>query len=457
MGRVLRFPRPGVWLGLCLGLWAAEGAAFDLLEAFAAAKTHSADYAAARYAGEAEAEQKRQALAPLLPQASATAHYRHQPASSAADSSSRGWQVQVSQVLFDPALTAQYRQGRLAAEAAAWRVKEAESRLLLEVAQAYLAVLQQQDSLAAIREEKAAYTRQRQQARALFDKGAATIVDVHEAQAGHDAALAKEIDTVSRLQLARHRLADLTGLTETLPQALSPAGPPADWLAGRSESDWQTLARQHNPERQLQQLALEQARQAVAAARGGHSPKLSLNGAYQDHRNTQDYGGFDRHYRSKGGSVSVQLNIPLYSGGQTASRVREAAARELQQRELLTAAERRVRLAVHQAYRQTHDARYRILAQQRLWESNRSKLESVRLGRQVGVRSNLDELQAVQAEAEARQQLAEARYGQIMAYLQLLAHSGTLTDETGWAALRQRLYGPARPSDPSDQSSSRAR
>ncbi|QMT41303.1 hypothetical protein [Neisseria shayeganii] len=92
-----------------------------------------------------------------------------------------------------------------------------------------------------------------------------------------------------------------------------------------------------------------------------------------------------------------------------------------------------------------------------MWESNRSKLESVRLGRQVGVRSNLDELQAVQAEAEARQQLAEARYGQIMAYLQLLAHSGTLTDETGWAVLRQRLYGPARPSDPSDQSSSRAR
>lgn len=440
MGRVFRFPRPGVWLGLWLALWAADAAAFDLLEAFAAAKTHSADYAAARYAGAAEAEQARQALAPLLPQVSATAHYRHQPSSSAADAGSRGWQVQASQVLFDPALTAQYRQGRLAAEAAVWRVKEAEGRLLLEVAQAYVDVLLEQDRLTVVREEKAAYVRQRQQARALFDKGAATVVDVHEAQAGHDAALAKEIDIVSRLQLARQRLADLSGLADAAPQPFAFGDMPADWAAARSEADWQALARQHNPERQWQQSALTQAQQALAAARGGHSPKLSLNGAYQDHRNTQAYGGLERDYRSRGGSVSLQLSIPLYSGGHTASRVREAAARELQQKELLSAAERRVRLAVRQAYRQTHDARYRILAQQRLWESSRSKLESVRLGRQVGVRSNLDELQAVQAEAEARQQLAEARYGQIMAYLQLLAHSGMLTDEAGWMALRQSLY-----------------
>lgn len=186
------------------------------------------------------------------------------------------------------------------------------------------------------------------------------------------------------------------------------------------------MAERHNPQWIEQRWAWQQTRSSREAAQGSRWPRLTLNGGYQDHHNTQSYGRADQHYRSKGGSITLQLNLPLYDGGQTNSRIRETTARELQQHELLTAAERQVRQAVRQAYLDAYGHQYRILAQQRLLDSNRAKLESTRLGRQVGVRSLLEELQAQQAAADAEQQLAQARYGYVLAYMRLLKEAGVL-------------------------------
>lgn len=414
--------------------------AFGLLEAFAAAEKHSAEYAAARHAHDAEIERKVQARAPLLPQADATAAYQRQPAALSANTVSHGWGVHVSQTVFDRSALMQARQGRLAEEMAALRLQEAGSQLRLQVAEAYLNVLLHQEQLAAAQEEKTAYEAHIRQARAMFAKGAATVVDVHDARAGYDAALAKEVAAYSRLQLAHNSLNDLTGLNS---RGIRPMG--RDWriidlLGRRKEAQWQQMAEQRNSEWQLQRLALEDARTAVKAAQGARSPKVSVSAGYQDYRNTQETWGGAQHYRSKGAGFSVQLSLPLYHGGQIGSRVREAEARLLQQQALLTAVERRIRLAVRQAYRDTHDHHYRVLAQKRLLQSSQTRLDSIRVGRRVGVRSNLDELQALQARAEARADLAEARHGQIMAYLRLLGSTGELSEMPVLQALQQRLY-----------------
>ena len=112
----------------------------------------------------------------------------------------------------------------------------------------------------------------------------------------------------------------------------------------------------------------------------------------------------------------------------------------MQQHELLTATERQARQAVRQAYLDAYGHQYRILAQQRLLESNRAKLESTRLGRQVGVRSLLEELQAQQAAADAEQQLAQARYGYVLAYMRLLKEPSILGEVTRQQQLRRELF-----------------
>ena len=170
--------------------------AFDLAQAWQAALHYSADHAAAKHSRDAEAEQKYQARAALLPQISANAVYQKQPYSLSANTQSHGWNVQASQILYDKSRFAQYRQGRLAAQMADIRLENHADDVRLNVAQAYFDVLLNRDKLAAIRDEKNAYRQQIRQAQAMFAQGAATIIDTYEAQAGYSEMQEKVIQRV---------------------------------------------------------------------------------------------------------------------------------------------------------------------------------------------------------------------------------------------------------------------
>ena len=405
-----------------------------------AALHYSADHAAAKHSRDAEAEQKYQARAALLPQISANAVYQKQPYSLSANTQSHGWNVQASQILYDKSRFAQYRQGRLAAQMADIRLENHADDVRLNVEQAYFDVLLNRDKLAAIRDEKNAYRQQIRQAQAMFAQGAATIIDTYEAQAGYDAALAKEIATATQLQVAENALADLTGLNAAAIRPLDKQAEQVDLLDGRQEPQWQKLAAAHNRSWQLQKAALENAEAALAAAKGGHLPKLTLNSGYQDNHSTREYGGDAQKYRSKGATLTLQLSMPLYSGGRTVSQVREAAARVAQNRELLLATERQAKLAVRQAYLGSHSSKIQVLAQQRLLSAADARLQATRLGKEVGIRNNLEEVQAQQAQAEAVQKLAEARYAHIQAYLQLLHSAGVLGEQARAEKINALLF-----------------
>lgn len=58
----------------------------------------------------------------------------------------------------------------------------------------------------------------------------------------------------------------------------------------------------------------------------------------------------------------------------------------------------------------------------------------------MGVRSLLEELQAQQAAADAEQQLAQARYGYVLAYMRLLKESGVLGETARQQQLRRELF-----------------
>lgn len=319
------------------------------------------------------------------------------------------------------------------------KLKQIRNELLLSTAQAYFDVLLNKDKLVSIRDEKNAHKQQLVQAKAMFDRGAATVVDIYEAKAGFDAALAKEIVTKTDLILAENRLTDLTGLdaSKVRPIKMLQQSFASDI---RQERNWQALAEQYNPEWIRQNLELENAKTALKAAKSGHLPKLNFNAGYQNRHNTQDYYGRETHYHSKGGSFGIQLNIPLYTGGQTSSQIREAVAREMQNKEQMVAIDRKIRLSVKQAYQNVRSNYYRFMAQQRLLDSEKSKLAATILGKKVGVRSNLEEVRARQAYSEAEQQLAEAQYTYILSYVQLLQRAGILDNEIQMKRVNDALF-----------------
>ena len=432
-----------IWKAFCVyigySVISAPAQAFDLFDAWQAAINYSADFSAAQSERDAQKEQLTQTRAALLPQVNSNYIYQKQPSSLSSTTQTHGWNVQASQALFDKAKWAQYQQGKITAKMADWQLENVKEDLLFNVAKAYFQVLLIEDKLVSIEKEKEAYAMQIRQSKALFDKGAATILDTNEAQAGYEAARAKKISAMTDLLVAQNNLANITGLDPKQIKRLKNKDF-GDLLGKTSKADWVNTAQKNNPEWKQQKLALENAKQAYIAAKAENWPKLTINGGYQDNHQIQQFYGLDHGTRSKGGIVTVQLSMPLFSGGLIHSKIKEAAAKEQQNKFLLIATERKIELNINQAYQTTLGNLYQIKAQQQLLKANSIKLEATQLGRKVGIRSNLDELQALQAKADAEQKLAEAQYGYITTYIQLLQSAGILTQSTEQKKLHKLLY-----------------
>ena len=187
----------------------------------------------------------------------------------------------------------------------------------------------------------------------------------------------------------------------------------------------QKTALERNDEYQLQKLNVDNFSLGVKAAKGERLPKITASLGYQENQYKSSYQNRDNKYSGNGLTASVQLNFPLFTGGGNNSRIREAIARQQEAEVMLIATERKIKLAVQQAYSEANSAYYQIMAQKRLLESSKLKLQATQTGKQFGLRNSLELVQAQQSVSDAEQKLAQARYRYLMAYLTLAKESGT--------------------------------
>lgn len=418
--------------------------AFDLSQAWRAARTNSADYRAATFNRDAEIEREKQAKAALLPQVSLSGSYTYQPPSLSSTRTTRNANIQLNQTIYDGSKWAQYRLSKLNSQAAESELRHNHDDTLLKVSESYFNVLLAKDTIRAVEAERQAYRQQMKQASEMYERGAATAVDIHEAQAGYDNAVAKEIEAITRKQIAENQLSNYTGLDVEKIEAV-----PMNHLIERvqpkvkqhSLAQWQDLALKNNHEYQNVKLNAEMADEGVNMARASRLPKVSVSVGYQHSRYQGSQAQQDYAYTGKGLSASLQVSVPLYTGGEIRSKVREAAARSGEAESKLLSVERKVKLAVKQAFTENNALRYQVLAQERLLNSNRLKLKSTRTGKDFGVRSTLEVMKAQQEVADSEQKLAEARYRYLQSFLTLIKESG-MDMETAWLATRGQAVQP---------------
>jgi outer membrane protein len=414
---------------LSLGL-GASAHAFDLNEAVQAARNYDAGYAGARATLQAGQEKAVQGRAQLLPTVGLSANLTRTDAMKpdADPYTSNGVGVQLSQPLFDISSYSAYKKGLLASELSGVQFDATSQQLIADVARAYFDVLLAEDVLNVTQATKKAYDRQLAQARKAFEVGTATITDTHEAQAGYDAAQAKEIAAVSDLEIKRNSLANLTGLPAASINRLknekalnsSAAGELDAWLT-RGEAGSLAL----KAARQQQQLA----ERSLEEARGKHLPSVHLTAALNDNRNNSASSKASGLQHTQGNTVGLSLSMPLYAGGAINSQVTEAAANLDKAREDVEAARRKVRLDVRRAWLGVSNGAALVKAQEQLLVSAKSKLDSTKLGKDVGVRTNLDLLNAERDYQDAVRGLAEARYNYLYARLALAQAAGELDDK----------------------------
>ncbi|AYH45342.1 TolC family outer membrane protein [Azoarcus sp. DN11] len=415
-------------------LFSATAWSADLLQVYRDAVANDARFAAARAQYEAGQERVVQGRAGLLPTIGANASSTwndvdtHNPFFGTRRFNSNAWGVQLTQPLFRWQNWIQYKQGELQTALAEVQLGQARHDLILRVSQAYFDVLNAQDALAAQSQLKKAASEQRELAKASFEVGTVTITDVHEAQSRFDLASAQEIAAQNDLDVRRQTLVQIVG-TDPSPLAglrpgLTLSRPQPDSIA-----DWATAAEQGAYGVQAQQITREIAVREVERNRAGHYPTVDVVATHG--RNSAGFstslGGAAS--RSDANTIGVQLNVPLYAGGAVSSREREAAALKLKADADLDDARRSAALAARQAYLGVTSGMAQVKALEAAQISSTSALEANRLGYEVGVRINIDVLNAQSQLADTQRQLARARYDTILAQLRLKAAAGTLGEE----------------------------
>jgi outer membrane protein len=125
--------------------------------------------------------------------------------------------------------------------------------------------------------------------------------------------------------------------------------------------------------------------------------------------------------------IGFQVAVPLYQGGVVNSRVREAIANEDRARQDLENARRTAEFTARQAYLGITSGIAQVRALEAALVSTQSQLASTRLGQEVGVRTQVDVLNAQQLLFSARRDLAQSKYTYVLSLLRLEAAIGELT------------------------------
>lgn len=420
-------------------LWAS---AQSLLDMYESARAYDAAYQAARNLYEANQTKAEQARAAILPTANLAGSAQRTflnvfPDAGGAAANidrvfgSKSATVSASQPLYRPANVASYQQGVKQVELSDAQLQAAEQDLLIRVSQAYFDVLASQDSLTFVKAQKAAVAEQLAFAKRNFEVGTSTITDTREAQARFDLVTAQEIAAENDLRVKRIALDQLVGKTETRPAALVPAVKLPE-LKAEEVDRWVTLSQEEHPSIKQARIALDVAQLETTKAEAGHKPTLDLVGQYGYTRNdngTATSGASTVGSRIRQGTVGLNLNIPLFAGFATQGRIKETLALEDKARNDLEGAKRAVAQGTRTAYFGVVSGQGQVKALEAAEASSQSALDANKLGYQVGVRINIDVLNAQSQLYQTKRDLAKARYDVLVGGLKLRQANGTLRAE----------------------------
>jgi protease secretion system outer membrane protein len=188
--------------------------------------------------------------------------------------------------------------------------------------------------------------------------------------------------------------------------------------------EWKRVALDNNPDLQALTKGIEISRQEINKARSGHVPRLDVVGTYgklaSDTINTYNQDQVIR-------SIGFQLNVPLYNGGAVSAQTRQAqASHEKAKADLETQMDKTL-VELRKNYNQVASSVPRNEALEKAVESARLLVTATEQSIKGGVRINLDLLNAKRQLVTAQRDLAQARYGYIMAALRLRAAAGVLS------------------------------
>ena len=430
-----------IFLALATCLFQAAQAT-DMLEVYESAKIHDAVTGAARANYAATEQAVPQARSALLPSLGASASTEWNeidfPGSSnptpgptfgqelpELEYNDNGWNAQLRAPILNMNGWFNVGSAKANVRAAEYSLAATEQNLIVRVVVAYLNVLRAQDLLDTTTAEEAAVRRQLEQVQQRFEVGLVAITDVLESQAVFDAAQVRRIQADGDHDIFFETLSTLTGISYDALNRLSDELPIVD-PSPLAEEEWVAAALDTNLGIRAAREQLISARRNVRAERSGHLPTIDAT-ITQAHSVTGSPNVFNAD-TTDATIYALQFNLPIYSGGLTRARTKQASAQAEQAAEILLDQQRIVTRDTRNLYQAVATDVVRVKARLKAIKSSQSALEATETGYEVGTRNIVDVLQAQQRLFSSQFDFADSRYNYVVDLMLLKQAVGVLAD-----------------------------
>ena len=295
--------------------------------------------------------------------------------------------------------------------------------LIIRVAEAYFNILDSIDNISYVTSEKAAIKSQLEESKKRLEVGLIAITDYAEAQASYDLSETKYLEAENLSDLTKESLYVLTGrqFKNFAPLSLNIKVKDPD---PNNIKSWEDFAIKQN----LELLAYRRAQDVAVAnlkyERSKHFPTLDIYGTVKE---TDKGGGSSGEFESNNDYIGIELNIPIFIGGNTYYNSKQASYLEEKARYDLLKKKREVIRDTRQTFLNLKSSISKVNASKKALESNELSVEYNKAGFEVGTRSTTDVLLALKDLFKAKKNYSKAKYEYLISNLKLKKSIGTLS------------------------------
>ena len=339
-----------------------------------------------------------------------------------ADYDAYGYSVVIRQPLFNYSAYSIYKQILAQTSLSDKKFHLVQQDLMMRISELYFDALLAKDKVELIQSQRLAIQEQLKEAETKFNAGLISITDINEAKTKNDLMEVDLLNAVKDLKIKKREIQSITG---NLPGRLKPlmssiAFEKMDNLA----EEWIDIALQNSTAISIKEAEVEIAKKEIDVRKGEHYPTID---ALASRRRTWDKGGYAFGLRNYSDTIGVEVNIPIFSGGLTSSKVREAQLLKDKTVQESEAIRRQVELQVREAYLNLQTNLSEIEAYQQALKSSELQLKSTEIGFREGLRNSVEVLNAQQMLFSAKYDLLASRYNYLRNLLNLKHTVGTLS------------------------------
>ena len=336
--------------------------------------------------------------------------------------------VIVKQPLFDYSAYAEYKKIITQISLSDKQLIKTQQDLIFRISKAYFETLLAKNQVDLFQYQRASIQEQLLKAEAQFEAGLISVTDMNEAKTKKALIEAQQIGAIQKLKIKKREIQIITG---KLPGKLTPLNPVITFIEIDNFVDnWILIAQENNLELQIKKDEIRIAEREIDSRRSGHFPTID---AIASRSRNWDKGGYpygatkNEGIRSYSDTIGVEISIPIFSGGMTSSKVREAVLLKSKLEEDVEYLRRGIELKVRDYYLSLQTNFSEISAYQQAMDAAALQLESTQLGFQEGLRNSVEVLDSQQILFNAKLNVLESRYNYLMNFINLKLSVGMLS------------------------------